>query len=446
MIKKAEKTMLAHGMEKYKSILVGLSGGADSAALTHVLCALAPKYGFKVYAAHVNHCLRGSAADEDEEFSRRFAEKMGIDFFSLRVDVKAYANEHGMSEELAGRAVRYDFFEKLMKEHGIDCTATAHHRNDNAETILMNFMRGSGISGLCGIPYIRGRIIRPLLDVTRAEIEKYCEDNGIKYVTDATNLEEEYTRNKIRHTLIPLIEKTFNPSFTDTVTNNAAIIAREDDFISEFASEKYKAIVKDGCVPVQELVGLHPAIGARIIRMMTESVCGKSDVPSKVIDSVLELAENGKTGTRADIARGAQAFVEYGKLYIAYPEKETEPFSYKLEIGKKTYIPELGKWFLAETADERKGDGEYFSVPDFDENGILDVEIRSRRAGDVFIPSGMRGRKKLKDYMIDAKIPRFKRDRVGILTFNGKIAWIIGHRRAEGFKFHKYGIKISILS
>lgn len=446
MIKKAEKTMLAHGMEKYKSILVGLSGGADSAALTHVLCTLAPKYGFKVYAAHVNHCLRGSAADEDEEFSRRFAEKMGIDFFSLRADVKAYACEHGMSEELAGRAVRYDFFEKLMKEHGIDCTATAHHRNDNAETILMNFMRGSGLSGLCGIPYIRGRIIRPLLDVTRAEIEKYCEDNGIKYVTDATNLEEEYTRNKIRHTLIPLIEETFNPSFTDTVTNNAAIISRENDFISEFTEEKYKAIVEDGSVLVQELVGLHPAIGARIIRMMTENVCGKFDVPSKVIDSVLELAKNGKTGTRADIARGAQAFIEYGKLYIAYPEKETEPFSYKLELGKKTYIPELGKCFLAEASDERNGDGEYFSVPDFDKNGILDVEIRSRRAGDVFIPSGMSGRKKLKDYMIDAKIPRFKRDRIGILTFNGKIAWIIGHRRAEGFKFHKYGIKISILS
>ncbi len=446
MIEKVEKTMLEHGMTGCGSILIGLSGGADSAALAHVLKRLSVKYGFTVSAAHVNHCLRGADADRDEDFSKRFAASLGIEIFSLRADVKGYAKEHGMSEEQAGRAVRYDYFERLMNENGIDCTATAHHRNDNAETIVMNFMRGSGMTGLCGIPYRRDRIIRPLLDVSRDEIERYCAENSIEYVTDATNFEELYTRNRIRHRLIPFIEKEFNPAFTETVTKNAAVISCEEDFIRGEAEGLYAEHVKDGAIETAVLNSLHPAMQLRIVRMMIDECCGTADVSSAVIRSVIKIAAENKTGTRADINRAAAASVGYGRLKIALRRRSAEGFAYRLSLGSGLYIPELGFTVHAERADQKKGDGEYFSIPGrlAEDIGGAELEIRSRRPGDSFVPSGMNGTKKLKDFMIDTKIPRDDRDSVGILTIDGKIAWVMGYRRDDRFKFKSFGIKIRI--
>lgn len=442
MIKQVEKTMTAHGMLPEKSVLVGLSGGADSAALLHILKALSEKYGFKVYAAHVNHGLRGSAADADEKFSKELANHLGIEFYSLHADVKGEAKRLKMSEELIGRRVRYEFFERLMEEHDIDFTATAHHRNDNAETILMNFIRGSGIKGLCGIPYRRDRIIRPLLDVSRKEIEEYCAENGISYVTDTTNLETVYTRNKIRHILIPEITGQFNPAFTDTITKNAAVLAVEEDFMESEACAAYNRIVKNNAADTEKLCRLHRAIALRVIRKITAELCGNEDVPASVTESVLELAKKNRTGSRYDIARGVYARIEYGKLIISEALPQCGEFCHEIVPGEKTYIPELGYYVAAEYCDEYKKDnGEYFSVPEG-----CKIAVRNRRSGDKFAPWGMSGTKKLKDFMIDAKIPQDQRNRTGILTIDDEIAWVIGHRRSRKFKFNGTGIKISILS
>ena len=187
MLNKIEKYMLANEIMPRKSVLIGLSGGADSVALTHLLYQLGKKYGFSMFAAHINHCLRGDDAVRDERFSADFAKSLGIRFFSHKADVRAIAEKEKISEETAGRNVRYSFFEKVMSENGIECCATAHHRNDNAETIFMNFVRGSGVNGLCGIPVRRGAFIRPLLCLSRTEIESYCRENGLSFVTDGTN-------------------------------------------------------------------------------------------------------------------------------------------------------------------------------------------------------------------------------------------------------------------
>ncbi len=442
MIEKVEKTMLAHGMFPFKSVLVGLSGGADSAALLSVLCALSESYGFTVYAAHVNHGLRGAEADRDEEFSKRLAASLGVEFFCFRADVRSVAAERGVGEELAGREVRYEFFKKITDERGIDVTATAHHKNDNAETILMNFMRGTGLKGLCGIPYRRDGIIRPLLDVTRAEIEAYCDANGIEYVTDGTNLKTVYTRNKARHILIPEIERLFNPSFVDTVSKNAAVLTAEEDYISEAAERAYSETVFDNAVATERLCSLHRAIAMRVIRRMVSELCGTEDVPAAVIESVLELAQKNRTGSQIDIARGCAARIEYGRLILSEKKADTEYFEYEITPGVPVYIPELGYSVLAEPCEEYKRDGgEYFTAP----KGCK-ITVRRRKSGDKFCPWGMRGTKKLKDFMIDEKIPREKRSRTGILTFDDEIAWVIGYRRDRRFKFDKSGIKISILS
>lgn len=442
MLKKAEQTMLSCGMTDIGSVLVGLSGGADSVALLSVLCVLSEKYGFSVSAAHINHCLRGETAERDEAFSRAAAERAGAPFYLLRADVRDRAAEKGISEELAGREIRYEFFEKICAEKGIDAIATAHHRNDNAETILMNFMRGSSISGLCGIPYRRGKIIRPLLDVTRAEIERYCKDNSLEYVIDETNLETEYTRNKIRNILIPQIEQLFNPGFVQTVTRNAPVIAADEDYIRGEARREYERLGNDG-IETAKFNTLHRALRSRIIRMAIEPLCSTSDVPSAVIDSVIELAEENRTGSRCDIARGIAARIEYGKLRFGAVKTENNGFSYRIRIGEKIYVPELKAEIVVEYAEGKEADGaEYFSAENI-ENSV--IELRSRRTGDSFCPTGMRGTKKLKDYMIDEKIPRQQRDLVGLLTIDGKIAWVIGKRRDRRFKFTDHGIKISIL-
>ena len=440
MIERILKTMREHKMLPMRSVLVGLSGGADSAVLLNVLCKLSEKHGFTVFAAHVNHGLRGEAADADERFSTELCKQKGVECFVLHADVRAEAERLGMSEELAGRRVRYDFFERLLSEHGIERIATAHHKNDNAETILMNFMRGTGLKGLCGIPYIRGNVIRPLLDVSRAEIEAYCKENGIEFVTDQTNLETVYTRNKTRHILIPEIERQFNPSFTDTITKNARLLSVEEDYIEAETQRAYSECVTDGAADVEKLCKLHPAIVLRVLRRMTDAVCGSADIPAAVIESVLELARRNRAGARIDIARGAYAVIEYGKLVIDNDESPGG-FLYELKVGQSLYIPEAGYTVRAEYADEyKRGDGEYFTVPEG-----ASLVIRSRKSGDRFTPWGMDGTKSVKNYMVDRKIPRRKRDSVGILTINGDIAWIIGYRRADGYKFNKKGIKISVL-
>ncbi len=436
MLNKAEH----NNMAEMKSVLVGLSGGADSVALTHILCVLSAKYGFKVYAAHVNHGLRGESAERDEAFSKAFAASLGIEFFSLKVDVRAVAKEKGLSEELAGREVRYAYFNSLCDGYGIEFIATAHHKNDNAETIIMNFMRGSGLKGLCGIPYRRDNIIRPLLDCTRAEIEEYCKTNGLEYVTDETNFAEEYTRNKIRHSLIPVIENKFNPSVVETVTRNAEIISLEEDFISGVADKAYEKAVSGNTLDIALTDNLHKAVVLRVIRKLTDTVCGNRDISQAGIIAVYELMKNNRTGTRSDIARGIEARIEYGRLIIGEKQEKGEDFLYELRLGETLYVPELDCSVLAETAEEYKKDGaEYFSVPD-----DFRICIRNRRRGDVFRPSGMTGTKKLKSFMIDNKIPQDKRDFVGILTINDEIGWIIGYRRSENFKFNGNGIKITV--
>lgn len=441
MLNKIEKYMLANKIMPQKGVLVGLSGGADSVALTHILFVLGQKYGFRVFAAHVNHGLRGEAADRDEKFSAEFAASLGIKFFLHRADVRGIAQKEHISEEMAGRHIRYSFFEEIIDDSKIDCCATAHHRNDNAETILMNFVRGSGINGMCGIPVRRGRFIRPLLCLSRSEIESYCEKNGLDFVTDETNNETVYTRNKIRHNIIPLIEKELNPSFCDTVTNNVRVISGDVDFLENCAFEKYSALVKDNRILTKELSGLPQALSLRIIRRMIADNISMSDISSDIIFSVLELAENNRTGAICNISGDLYARIEYGYLVIEREKAECEDFCYILKMGEEKYIPQTGYTIRIEQADRQLNDGAmYFTLPDNE----CEIKLRNRRKGDRFVPSGMNGTKSVKDFMINEKIPKPMRSRVGIVTFNQEIGWIVGYRRDNRFKFKGNGIKIWI--
>lgn len=442
MLSKIEKTLLDHSMLPEKSVLVALSGGADSVALLHIMHCLSRKYGFVVYAAHVNHCLRGEEAMRDEAFSRAVSENLNIEFFSLKADVAKIAAELRISEELAGRHVRYDFFSSLMHKLNIEFTATAHHKNDNAETILMNFMRGSGLGGLCGIPYKRDRYIRPLLDISRDEIENYCIENKLEYVTDATNKDTVYTRNKIRNLLIPKLIEWFNPNITETLTSNAKIVSDDEDYLNIATESEFNKFYSDNKVACEVINNMHIAVARRFIRKMISQVLPLDNVSSAVVESIYTIAKKNETGRLVCISDNVVARIEYGKLIISKTPEKCDDFEYEIKIGDSLFIPELNITVVTDFAFSYNNDGyEYFSLPD----NLDKITVRNRRKGDVFCPAGMRGKKKVKDYMINEKIPRHDRERVGIVTFGDDIAWLISHRRDERFKFDKNGIKIKII-
>lgn len=427
-------------IEKYELIkegdrvLIGLSGGADSVCLTHALYSLKDELGITLYAAHMNHCLRGDAADSDERFSAEFAARLGIECVTERNDVRTYAEKNGISEETAGRELRYAFFKRVSKKYGLNKIATAHNKNDNAETILMHFMRGSGMTGLCGIPFKRGNIIRPIIEISRDEIEEYCADNGLSYVTDSTNGETVYTRNKIRLDLIPKIQSDFNSGFIQTVTKNAVLMADELDFI-EKETDKVCENISENKIALDKLINSHAAVMRRVIMRMMKAA-GVNDIMSEYIESVIELAKKGKSGASVNLSDGITTQIQYGSLIIANAKEDIPPFEYVIPIGERVFIKELNITIEAEW-----GEGEgVFSAGEGSR-----IAVRNRREGDVFCPVGMDGSKKLKNYFIDEKIPRAERSKTGVLTIDNEIAWIIGKRRDRRFLTKEKGVKINIL-
>lgn len=401
-------------------IIVGFSGGADSVCLLHALCALSDELGLKISAAHVNHGLRGDEADRDELFALDFCRRLGIECRIKHADVRSLAEKMGISEETAGRHARYAFFEELSQ--GRAKIATAHHKNDSAETILMNLFRGSSLAGLAGISEKRGNIIRPLMSLTRLEIEYYCAENSLQFVTDSTNNQSVYTRNRVRHVCIPYIEKYFNSNFVHTVTENAAVIFEENAYLNSETEKLYNQLVKEGEIELKKLHALPLALRRRLVRKICENA-GVRDITAQYIEDILLL--NG-TGKAISLNNDICANISYGKLTIGSRVPQTAPYEYPLYIDEWTDIPEAKIRIRVRRTDNT--DKNCFFFPN---NAQLCV--RNRRSGDIFFPAGMIGRKKIKDYFIDKKIPRSKRASAPLLTCNDEIAWIINMRRDRRF-------------
>ncbi|MBR4720180.1 MAG: tRNA lysidine(34) synthetase TilS [Clostridia bacterium] len=412
-------TVKTHNMiEKGDRVLVALSGGADSVTLLHMLCEISEKYGFSVGAAHVNHKLRDTA-DRDMNFCKKLCEELNIPLEILVCDIRKEARENGMSEELYARGVRYGFFNSL----GYDKIATAHNKNDNAETILFNFMRGASTIGLCGIPYTRGNIIRPLLDIQKPEIIAYCKENGYEFVTDETNFTEVYTRNKIRLSLIPQIEDSFNENFVNTVTENSNLIAYDVDFLDIEARKLY-----NGEIWADYVKDMHPAMLFRIIQIYYKEKTGAfQNLSVSFVKSIVSLLEKNKTGSQLDLPNGFYAYISYGKLIIEKKEEIPE-FEYDLVPDKPLFISEIGKTVTLVSS----ANGKIFL------KNTDGLKIRNKRRGDIFYPTGMTGKKRLSDYFTDKKIPQKLRNIVPILVKNGDIVSIIGYRNDRRFTDTSY--------
>ncbi|SHH42628.1 tRNA(Ile)-lysidine synthase [Caloranaerobacter azorensis DSM 13643] len=447
-------------IEKGDNVVVGVSGGPDSMALLYVLREAKERIDFNLYIAHINHGVRGKEADEDEEYVRRVSNELRIPFYSIKVDMSKYAKENRLSEEEAGREIRYNFFRQVLSQLGNGKIAVAHNKNDQAETLVMRFIRGTGLDGLKGMDYKNGDIIRPLLDVSRDEIEEYIKENNIEVRIDKTNFKPIYSRNKIRLELIPFIKENFNESFIDTIYRTSRLMAIDSDFLKKYALEKYEQMVyketKDKIIiDREEFSKQHDSIKSRILRMAIERLLGHiKGIEEKHIYDAINLILKNSTGKRINLPKNIQISIGYGHFTVEKVDLKEKIVDYKYMIGieSTTQIDELKCEIITEILNVNEVDVKKNNrfIKYFDYDKIYgNLYIRNRRPGDRFSPLGMKGKKKLKDFFIDLKIPRDMRDRIPLLVDDCNIIWVVGYRISEIYKIKpetKRVLKIQIKS
>lgn len=278
-------------------IVLGVSGGPDSITMLDILRQIREEFDFEIVVAHINHMIRKEAI-QDEEYVKKYCEKNNIKCFAKRIDVIDIANNKKIGTEEAGRLVRYDFFDEVLKQTGSNKIAIAHNKNDKIETIIMHLLRGSGLSGLKGIEPIRENVIRPLIECERKEIEKYCDENKLEPRIDKTNFENDYTRNKIRNIVIPYIEKELNPNIIETIDRLSEVVKKEDRYLEKVASNVYeKILIKQEpgqiILELKEFNEQDEVIKSRIILYTVKKLFGSSQGIEKIhINDIIKLCNN----------------------------------------------------------------------------------------------------------------------------------------------------------
>lgn len=450
------ETIKKNGLIDYgDGIVVGISGGYDSVCLLHILYSVSSDYKLKLYPVHVNHMLRGEEAHRDESFVRDFCNSLGLKLYVREVDVDKKARAEKISVEEAGRNARYEVFKEVAYENGAAKIAVAHSKNDQAETILMRIIRGTGLEGLKGMEYRRDNIIRPLLDTDRSQIEKYVKDNGLTAVTDSSNLHTDYFRNRIRLNVIPEINSAAGTDISENLIRLSKIVVTDEDFLRYNAELYYKEVLisqeenNSVILDLPKLRQMHKAMSVRVLRTAVFNVNGSLNGIGYVhINSLLELAEDGRTGAQVDIPHGIVGIKSYGTITIMRRKQEIQgKFEHVLDIGSKSFIKELNAFILAEKVSFEtnrscnefinKNSDAYTMFIDFDRLGLKEYDkfsVRNRRDGDVFKPLNSNGTKKLKEYFIDNKIPRDTRDTIPLIAKNKEIIWIIGNKTSDNYK------------
>lgn len=428
-------------------ILIALSGGPDSICLLSILYKLKEEFNIKLGVAHVNHMLRGEESDKDEEYAKEFCNKLNIEFYSKRINIDKIANEKSISHEMAGRDERYKFFFEISKLKDYNKIAIAHNLNDQAETIIMNIMRGSGIEGLCGIRSKRENgIIRPILCLSRKEVEEYCDKYELNPRIDKTNLENIYRRNKVRLDILPYMKENFNKDIINTINRMSKLIQVDNDFLEKESNKYYDLYClkdKSKLIISKEAFKLDKAILTRIIKKSFIDFSNTfSNFEMKHIYEIISLAEN-ETNKKISLPNNMLALNVYGDIHLKLKNDEKinneEIVIEKSNLNGKSII--YGDYIVNFNLINNKNNIEFSNnvlIKYLDYDKIKEkLIIRKRKNGDKIIPLGMKGSKKIKDIFIDLKIPLEQRDEIPILCFDNEIAWIVKYKVSESFKVSK---------
>lgn len=407
MLKKVNEALTRFNLLKgAKHITVALSGGADSMALLVALLELKDELGIeKISAAHFNHQIRGSEAIRDQEFVTEFCKKIDIELILGSADVPTFAKEQGISIELAARKLRYEFFDSI----DTSLIATAHTASDNIETVIFNITRGTALSGLGGIPPKRDKYIRPLILCTRDMVENYCEQKGIDFITDSTNLCDDYTRNKIRHNVIPVL-KEVNSSAENAFSRMTATVREDEDFINGVVNQEYDKLVSERGVCVKDFCNLHPSIAKRIIAKYCDKY--NVEVDNYHINSIYDIClSGGKISLSQDMA----AFIKDGFLKIDNAKREIANSSFAVDI--------------------KQSDNNLFNdnkkVHNLLLKNVLDCDkimgqlnLRTRESGDTIRLKNKNCTKTLKKLFCEYKIPLEERENLPVLADRDGVVWV----------------------
>jgi tRNA(Ile)-lysidine synthase len=408
-------------------LLIALSGGPDSVCLLNILKKLYPSQ--QIMTVHIDHCLRENSP-EDAIFSMTISADFNIlDCIIVKVDVDAFANNNSLSTEEAARILRYEAFNNIANELDCDYIVTAHNKDDQAETVLMRILRGTGIDGLVGIPVKRNNIIRPMLCLTKEEILYYLHEKSIKYCVDETNAINIYTRNKIRNELIPILSN-YNPDVKDALCRLSELAANDNNLLTEIAKEEYdksSSQLPDGIKLIINQY-LHPGIYTRIFRMAVYDIKGnKEDFEFDHQQQILQLTNHSGAdfpGLRVEKHNDSYHFLKLNS--------EIDIYEHKLKIGSKLILPGIGII----------SSGEYDNSLSSSNIAIIDsnlingnLTVRGWLNGDRFQPFGMSGHKTLQDIFIDSHVIRRLRSKIPVICDSDGIIWLAGYRIADRVKY-----------
>jgi tRNA(Ile)-lysidine synthase len=419
------------------TVIVGYSGGADSTALLHLMTRLQGEFNLRVHAAHLHHGMRPEA-DDDVRVCEAVCAGLGVPLHVERVDVPALAQAQRVSLEEAGRNARYAFFDRLARELNAVAVALAHTRDDQIETILINLLRGTGPRGLCGMPYKRDHIIRPLLDATRAQTHQYCAAHGLPTIFDSTNLDPHQLRRHVRMELIPLL-RDLSPAFDRHLLRLADILENEEAWwdyevrslleCGSVASADAETLLQHSKVGREFFTHLHPAMQRRVLREWLRARLGALRLPPyEILEGIRRAALEGKR-TSWQLSDTLHLTTDETALTLHTKPPDPEPYEYPVQLETPILIPQAGAWLEARLLNAPLPSLE--ATPD---DAFLDADavqgqlvVRNGRRGDRFQPLGMPAPKKLSDIFIDRKIPRAERWRLPLLCDAAGILWVPGY-------------------
>ena len=449
----AENSMVQPG----DRILAAVSGGPDSVALVHLLYKLIPVFSFRLAVAHLNHDLRSHESERDAEFVASLSRKLNLQLHVDKKNIRRYQKRHRLSPEEAARQVRYEFFNQVADSHGYTKIAVGHQLDDNAELVLMFLLRGSGTLGLSGIPPIRdGKIIRPLLKIKRSEIIDYLAEQDLKYVSDTSNANVSYLRNKIRHELIPQLSTTYNPNIVAALNRLASLARSEEEWIDGLIEPIFKAALISHsadsiCLALDVFDGIPLAARRRLIRKTILKLNGTlRRITYAHVDAALDLAMKGPNTGGIDLPNNLRIWRDHRSLIITKAKKSlrsqdptgsralVEDYEYQIASPGTAFIEEaqirlkLTEIGIEDIMDLRST-GQQIAF--FDITKLkFPLVVRNFRPGDRFSPLGMRGTQKLKNFFINNKIPKDQRANCPLLVSDRKIIWVAGHRLDNSVK------------
>ena len=432
-------------IEKNDKILIALSGGPDSICLLDIMIKLKDEYNLTLYAAHLNHRIRGIDAQEDSLFCQKICKKNNVTFFVKNIDIPELAVQQSRGVEEVARDVRYDMFFDIKNKLGINKIAVAHNLDDQAETMLMKMFRGSGIQGLRGIDYKRkDGIIRPLLDIYKSQINEYCDVNNLNPRIDKTNFESDYSRNKVRLDLIPYIENNYCENIKQILSRTANVIRDDYNYIEKVSKEHYELLVKNKSddeiiLDLPLLKNTDTAIQKRVIRLAILDIMGNlNNIENVHIVDSLSLLEKSD-GKIINLPKNLKAYIKNEDYVITTKNQENEEitYEYKIEINGKTVVNEIGLTVTTSVLPAKDSlalpVSKYIKVFDYDKI-VGSLYVRSRKIGDKLSPIGLTGTKKIKDILINKKIPADTKYMFPIISDDEQILWLLGYRISENYK------------